>query len=816
MRLYAEKRAAVAKVKENVRKAASQRRAAKKLREARKKLLADIMRPPGRSIQYRGYAEQIREIQRGLDPVKRQERTIYSREQYRKFVETNPEAAKYIPKEKLEMIYSVPLSKMTIAELEEINETLDNLRKLGSLYRHLELMQKFRQRAAIKNRLASAVLRGKEPEKPIGAVKPTGLFLKGMVATWKPNRVLALLDGMFAGQEKGPFTELGQTRVNEDWNAYKKAVRERMGKVFKKAEELKFSFDQVSVKMLKGYEWVGRDLDIDGFRYSNGKSPTLQDVMYWYIGMKNEHTSAALLAGNNLELPVILKGIAKLSENERALADAIAEDFEINFPRLRDAFIDTFNMDLAGESHYVPMRRRQISYENRLEEVAAELTGRAGVRKQFIARNPTYERIDIADEYQKPIRTDLVNLWVEGVKVQEGFIYQDATIKDMHATLESDQVRAAVLQKYGPELNKWISKYINDLAQAEAYTSMKGLERLSRLGRAHATVAWLGFNMLSVAKQTVGTLGYLADLGPLGPAYILSSAAQFAAGQVKAATGGHFLGNTMVDFVRERSELVRNRQISEELENLKRTNVGIYNNIIGKIGKWGMKALEAMDITTVCIGWKSVYDKVLRETDGDEVKAIAAADEATLRSQPSARVQDMAEIYRMGEVAKWFTIFTSELNAIWNRLTFDVPLSLRRKEFFRAIADVTSIAMAGMIIAIASGALQGDDKDKKRKMLLLGLADEFIESWPIVGNDVFAILSNKRFQSGGVKLIPAVTMATETFRQVTEGDWDVALKNLLETLSFSVGLPYAGGRRAIKAIRTGDVRALLGWPEEKK
>jgi hypothetical protein len=669
----------------------------------------------------------------------------------------------------------------------------------------------------------AAIYRGEEYQKPIGGVKATPRLLKGLIATWKPNRVLALLDGVFAGQEKGPFSELGQKRFNEAWGAYKKSVRERMEKVTKTVEELKFSFDQVSVKMLKGYEWVGRDFDIDGFRYTNGKIPSLQDVMYWYVGMQNERTRAALMenpqaprGGNNLPLAVIMKGIGKLTENERKLADAIAEDFEINFVRLRDAFIDTFNMDLAGESHYVPMRRREISYETRMQEVAAELTGRAGVRKQFIARNPTYERIDIADEYQKPIRTDLVNLWIEGVKVQEGFIHQDAIVKEMHAALESDMVREAINQKYGPELNRWLSKYINDLAQAETYTSMKGLEKLSRMGRAHATVAWLGFNLLSIGKQTVGTLGYLADLGPLGPAYLLSASAQFAAGQAKGIATGHFLRNSLVDFVRERSELVRNRQISEELENLKRTNVGLYNNIIGKIGRWGMKGLEAMDTTTVCIGWKAVYDKTMRETGRDEVKAIAAADEATLRSQPSARVQDMAQIYRMGEVAKWFTMFTSELNAIWNRLTFDVPLALRRKEFLRAIADVTSIAMAGMVIALVSGALQGDDEEKKRKRLLLGLAGEFIESWPIVGNDVFAILSNKQFQSGGVKLIPAVSMATQTFKAVTEGDWDAVLKNALETTSLAVGLPYIGPRRAIKAMRTGDVRALLGWPEEKK
>jgi len=824
MRMYAEKWAAVEKVKEGVRKAAAQRRAAKKLREVRRKLIAHITRPPGRSIQFKGYAEQIRLIQKGLDPTMREYRIVngvqvmektmkgYAREQTRKFFEENPEVAAQVPMEKLERFYSVNLPDMTLAQLEEIADSIDILRKLGRLKRHLELAQRARAAANLKNRLEGAVLRGEEPEKVIGRAKRTGKSLALWIQTLTPRRVLSLLDGVFAGVKEGPFTELGWKRVNDAWSAFKKAERERKTFVLNKMKELGFTLNPLA--QLKGEEWVGRKFDIDGFLYSDGNMPTLQDVMYWYIGMKNERTAMALIEGNNLPAQVVMKGIAKLSEKERAMADAIDEDGSKNFARYRDAFIDQFNMDLPGEEHYVRMVRLKANYEMREDQAIVELTGRAGISKQFVARHSTYARIDIEAEHQKPIRTDLFNLWVEGVQEQEGFIHQYGLVREMHNIFGSDQVTAAVQQKYGSVLNHWLKKYTSDLAQADAYRAMNGIDKLARTCRKHATVAWLGFNLLSVAKQSVGAYAFMADLGPLAPAYLLEASAKLAAGSVKAVAGGHFFRNTQVDFVKERSEFVRNRQISVDLENLKHIDPGLYSAIVGKIGKWGMKGLEVMDITTVSIGWTAVYDKTMQDTQGNEARAIEAADAATIRNSPSARVQDLAEMYRHGEILKWFTMFTSELNVIWNRLTFDMPLAMRRMELYRGLSDIVSIATAGVVIAIASGALQGDDEEKKKK-LILGLFQEYVESIPMFGNDIFSTISGKYFQTGGVSIFPQVQMWVNTAVQLTEGDWDMMVQKGLQALSFTVGLPHTAGRRAYKAISEENLGALLGWRKEE-
>jgi len=810
-KIYAKKREQFKRYKEQLRAKQKEQRAKKKYREAKKKIIGDIMRPPGRGVAYKGYAEEIRNIQRGLDPVKRQKKTLWRREQTRKFLEQNPEAAAYMDPDFLDKVYSVSLPDMTLEQLEKIKETIDALRKLGRLKRSLELTQERRLRNHAIALAQSTVLRGKPPEKPVGGVKPTRLLYKILLLLLKPDRVAKWFDGVFEGGEPGIYTEWLQDRPNEAWSAMKKMIRKRTQPVLKKMAELKLTADPLDVRRVtKGFTFIGERLDIEGFKYTNGKQPTIQDAMYWYIGMRNEKTAPALVHGNNIPEEILLKGIMMLTPEQRAFADAISADFVENFPRLRDAFIDIFNMDLPGEDFYVPMRRLMLSYETREEEIAMELTGRAGVRKQFIARNPTYARIDIADEHQKPIRTDLMSLWIEGVKIQEGFIHQDQLVKQLHAIFESDEVRLAVQQKYGPDFNKWLRQYINDLAQADAYAAMSGIEKFSRAVRTNAAVGWLAFNLSPHLKQLTGPLNYLADTGPF---YLASAAAQFAAGKGKSALKGKFLNNTLVDFVDSKTELLQSRLISQEFADLQRVDKNLYMQFVKKIGHVGMHGLELIDKVTVYIGWKAVYDKEMAK-HGIEAKAIQAADKATIRTQPSHRVQDMAQIYREGEILKWFMMFTSELSAIWNRMVFDVPLALKRHELMHALGDMVSFSIVGMAIAIAAGALQGDEPEEKKKKMIVGAFSQYIDAIPFFGNDIMNIVSNRQFQSGGVKIFPAIDYIRYVPKQFAQGKIETALGNLAEGAAFATGLPTSGPIKAVRMMKSKDLRDLLGWPRE--
>jgi hypothetical protein len=795
-RIYAKKRTDVKRARDEIRDRYKNREAARLMRQARIKLMKAIMRPPGKGVEFRGYSDTIRQVQDALDPLAPNKRSMYQKLSSKKFLLDNPDAEIYMTEDWLDNIYAQAHPNFTIADLERINEILQRLREDG---RHKRAQKLEAERTLRKNeasRAANAVLRGDPPEEFIGSAKRTNPILAAYVFALKSDRVVQMLQG---GAE-GVFQEWMQDDVNEAWSLMKKGVRKRTEKMTALMKELKLTLDPLSLKNLAGYTWVGRDLDLGTFRRRNGKKITAQQAMYWSIGMKNDKTRAALLYGNNYPPNIIMAAISQLSPSEQALAAAIGKDYNVNFPRYREAFIDSFNMDLPGEDNYVSMHRLEMSYETRQEQVANEMLGRSGNRKVYVDRAATHVRVEMSDEHQTPIRDDLVTLWMEDVVSQEGFIYQDALLKRLHSIFESDVVKHAVLQKYGPAMNKRISKDINDLAQAEAYQGQSGIEKTARILRSNTAIAYLAFSVPTVLKQLTGPINFLADAGPIDLAW---AAAQYLGSPVGP------MKNALIAFVDERTEAVRNAKISQEFEDVKRLNQTLYQNILKKIGTTGMKGLEYADRMTRYIGWRAVYNRVLRQTK-DEAGAIHAADKAVIRSQPSSRVQDMAAMYRSGEVVKLFTMFTSELSTNFNRLFFDIPVAIKRGHIVKAFGDLIALGMVGAGIAVATGALYKDDDEEKKEAMIRGTLSEYVQTLPFAGRDMGNAVAGQLWDSG-VAFLPPLQPALRALMNLEGGDAEGAWKAAAESLALGFGTPYIGVKRAYQAVSEQDLAKLLGW-----
>lgn len=804
-RIYAKKRVDIKRARDKVRETYKAREATRLMRQARIKLMKSIMRPPGKGVEYRGYADTIRQIQDALDPLAPQDRSDYQKLHSRKFLNEHPDAEIYMTEDWLDNIYAQAHPDYSIADLEKINNVIQRLREDGRALRARVVEAERAWREEQKWQAQNATLRGAMPQEFVGGAKPTGKVLQFFIETWKPDRIVQMLQG---GPEEGIYQRLLQDDVNAASSLMKKATRKRVSPMKEKMKALKLTLDPLDLRRVtSGFSWLGRPMELGGFRTSNNRKITAQQAMYWSIGMRNDHTRAALLSGNNYPEPVILRAIAQLTDSEAAFAGAIAKDYNANFPRYRDAFIDAFNVDLPGEDNYVSMHRLQRSYETRFEQVGDELLGRTGNRRVYVDRSATHARIEISDEHQTPIRDDLVTLWMEDVISQEGFIHQDALLKRLHAILESDQVTNAIRQKYGEAANKWVKKLINDLAQADAYESQSGIDRVARLARHHQALSYLGFSARTILTQMSGPINFLADAGPLDMGW---AAAQYVGGKAKGVLENGVLHNAMVDFVNERTELLRDRNFSQEIDDFRRANPKLYANIIKKIGTAGMKGLAMVDQLTVYIGWRAVYNRTLRQTKGDEAAAIHAADKSVIRTQPSNRVQDTAQMYRHGDVVKLFTQFTSELSVNFNRLTFDIPMAIKRGHVIKAFADLVAIGLVGVSIAVVRGALYKKDDEEKKEAIIRGAAAEFVETMPFIGRDIGNAVAGT-YWSSGVSLFPAAQYAIRAGTELIGGDAQDAALAGAQALSLSLGLPYTGVRRAVRAIAEQDAAELLGW-----
>ncbi len=795
---------AVARVTRQLKEAERERLALQRIRRSKKALAARITRDPPGTIDFE-YAQMIRTIGATVDPHFRAEKTLYNREQSRKFFEANPEAKAALDPETWKALQKRSLNEMSITELEDLAAQVKELERLGKFKRGLLVRQERRLRRNKQAEIQARVLRGRAPAEGVGAVKPTPWLVRTVLSTIKPDRVLMLLDN----GTPGPFTEL-LDNYNAGWNLAERNGRARRQRVLKVMEELKMTTDQLSAKRLKGYSWLNAPVDIDGFRFHQGtwkgQQPTVQDVMYWYLGKNNARTWAALTGGNNVPAEIIEAGIAKLTDDQRKLADAIGKEMNDNFQRLRRAFIERFNIDLPAEDFYVPMRRLELNYKERSTEIVADLIARNGLGKAFVERHPTYERIDVPDYWQTPIKTKLVDVWLQSIEETEGFINLDLPVKRMHAILEDPLTRQAIAQVHGQQMNKWLSVYVNNLARPDIYASLTGFDRLQRTLRQNVVIAYLGLNLMSAAKNLVTVLPYLADAGP---AHLISAAGQWLNGKAAAASRGELLSNDLVKWVKERSELVANRSISAEFELLKRTHGNLWRDIHSKIGEAGMKLFEAIDMASICIGWKAVYDRVYKETGSEEQGALAA-DKSTVRGQPSGRVQDLAEMYRGSDVLRWFTMFTSALNSLWNIAAVDLYLAAKNHRIWHAAGDVAALVLSGVGIAIASGALADPDPEERKKRLLAGAWTQFVDMLPYVGSDVSAFIQG-RPTGQGVKFFPSIQGLTLGARALVEGDIERAVRGLGEAMLFGVGFPVTGPKRILKSLETGKVVDLMGW-----
>jgi diguanylate cyclase (GGDEF)-like protein len=786
----------------------SERRALKGVRDEMRHLAAMATKPLGKNARViLEYKKKIEELQKQLDPTFRTAKTLEKLDHWRDFLANDPGAAEMMPDHLIRQVQAKPLNDWTLDELKVFKERIDALRQAGATTWKVRHNAEQEARKLLSNDLKSAALAGKEFRPSVGRAKPSNVFTKGMLETFKPLAVFLTLDG----DKHGAFTTWFFDKYNEAVAKKNNQVARRKAKVGAKLKELNFTLDPLDTKRT----YVGKEVDIDGFTYSNGRKPTIQDIAYWSIGLQNENTKRALLAGDFLPEEVMNKAVQSMTPEQHGLAAAIADDFQENMPRSAEAFEYQYNMPFNPQASYVPMRRLGVTYDTRGEEVAVGLVSSSGQIKTFVKNGHLKGRKDITDAYQTPIRTDLVSLWAEAVEQEEAFISEDWLIKRLQDVANRPEISRSIQQRLGPEGVRWFKKYINDIAQGDANQALTGTQKLMQNLRGRMAVSYLSFNVLSNLKQLVSVLPYIADANPF---HIVGAAGQYLAG----ITGKE---NKLTAFVHARSDIIKNRKISRDFEDVKRMEASnqaspIMRNAVEiekRIGAWGMQSLEVIDHVSVCIGWKAVYDNKISK-GMSELEAIQAADDATVLTQPSGRVQDLAQIYRSGETMKMFTMFTNALNAQWNMMAYRIPAAIRQKKYLHAVGDAVALALCGLGIALVSGAAYGGDDEDKKKRLVVGLFSQYTDSLPLVGSYVTSALERgagvKTFVPSGVTPFPWGANVVNTVGAITQGDVNKAFANIIEGTAYGVGLPVSEPKRAWKAFVEKNPALLLGWKKE--
>jgi hypothetical protein len=756
-----------------------QQKALRKLKARIKKAAKTISAKIPKSVDFE-YREAIEVLRMGIDPELRSAKTIRHRKASEEYFARNP---KNVPIKLMKKLFRKSVGEYTVAELEDVAHEIEQLTKQGKLKRKLQLQNKQKSINEVVDKIEEGVSKGemvKAEKKVVIASTKEGLVKTAQIVsrawTLTLSRIFDMLDGAkrtFSGVAHRFFYD----QVNRATDAKLRAIDKR-----KEAGEAK-------MKMLGLTYWGLSDSRIvDGMKF------TVDEMIGVYNANKNRLAKLAIMYGNGLTEGNIDHIIAALTDAEKAWGDYIVQDYADRYNRLRQEVINVENRDMGFEENYTPMRRTNVDYTTHTEEVIAEILQKEGLRKAYAEHGMTIKRKEVPAEFQKPIRLSATGVWLSQVAKQEHYIHFAQLAKDLHKVAEG--IKEVVEKQFGREYNKVIKNYIDRVANPNSYRSFNAFENLSRRLRQNAVLAYLAYNLVTMAKQVPSIFLYMADAGPTS---LLSSAVDFISNPQK-----------MWDMVREKDPQVKHRAIERELEELKTNQPERYWAIVNKVGGAGLQGIYFFDGVVRTIGWNAVYQKSLAN-GSSEVEAIRQAQNATLRTQPAAAPKDLPQLYTTNEVLNWFTMFTNQLNKLYNIATYDFTGYVNNGDYQKAFLSMSGIGIAALVIwIIANRRLPKDAED-----LADAIVEQAINMTPLIGK---SIMVGKR--GWGDTEIPAFELpkaGARALAAVAKGDFNEKdMLAIAEGIAVTLGLPYIGTKRALKTVETGEPKELIGGgPKEK-
>lgn len=731
----------------------------RKQEELRQKLIDKISREPVEKIDY-FYREAIKSIQDVIDFKTTTEAKKISKESIRSLIAKNPDKANEISRDVLDAIDRKDVADLSFTDLLTINEEVKRLSNLGKLKSELYRKQRARALDALSN---SAINNVKKAAKNI--------FPSAERAnTLRPGRIFDMLDG---GKDyKGEIYDFFYQQTNEDYDSELRNTDNRHIALKSKRDALGISLRSLAKK-----------------RIINDIKFTVDELLTIYAGWKNPESQATLKYGgiviNSQESSVLIDDVVyksvedALTDKEKLWADTITSEYNEHWDRIRTTVIRAENRDPGNVINYTPIRRVGIEYETSEQEILDELALRHFFRKEGPHKNFTISRKDVPNEYQRPMKSGLTKMWFQEVRKQEHYANNAIHIKDMQALNNKEEFRNSVTERFGKPVYDRLKDYVKGIANPDFYRTFNDIEQISKILRRHTAIAYIAFNVSSYLKQIPSIMMYWAH----------SSVGDI----IKSTLDAAFHPMQTYESAKNIHYQISHAMIEREMAELERVDSVSYKKIIDTVGRVGMYGIFAIDRATRVIGINAVYNKALRDGLSPSEAARKAAT-VTLRVQEAASPKDLAKIYSSNEILNWFTMFTNQLNQLYNVTTYDIPASWRNKNYSEAARSAIAMAsMAMMIWMIENGELPDEPEDAAS-----ALSDQTVSTIPIVGN--YIVAGAKGWSGSGPAPLKAANSLGRAGMSAYNQDWEKFLLQLIEPLAIGTGFPYQGTKDAIKLI----------------
>jgi hypothetical protein len=560
-----------------------------------------------------------------------------------------------------------------------------------------------------------------------------------------------------------------------------------------------------------------------------------------FLAMKNPDSMQHLKAGNLSQFSnpdaVLLKIIDSITPQERAIAEYILNDLEVNFDRANQAAVIGLGRQLEQQDNYFPIKVIDLA-DMKTEDFLSELENRPAREGFKTEPAETKKRIKGASQ---PLNLDSFGVYLNHTSRIEQFIHMAPVAKGVGAILNTKEFRQnlnSVTAGHGAKiLDSWLKNSITGHAIEQSSLYAKILLMLRQKG----VIFSLALNIPSVTRQFISGFNYVA----MHPA-LLANTTKYMASSMKPKVFKQ-LENRM----REKSDMMVTRNFEREVAAVKRQAQTA--RVLTGQQEFSNKALSWQrwaDNKTTTIVWNSAYDAALHnesiqkqfDLDGSEQGAIEYADKMIMRTQPMGDVEHLPDFFRGGPIERLLTTFQNQVNNNLNFWAHDIVGEFKAgkidKKMVAYRALFSNILPSAMFGAISRGGPPDDWKDALFDMAVYTVSPVFMVGRIFID----ALLGFAGGQTSVEDIIPAnFSKATQSGIKTITSEGEERKKAAKKTAKYA--LKTVGGltgRIPNSVIRTGegvydivtgetdDLRRLIysdwsltnyGWPggeEEEK
>lgn len=735
-----------------------------------------------------------------------------------------------VPEFILNTSQKVNYKDLSLAQLSELNDFVQNVNHLAGLKNKLLANKRLKDFAEAKDLLVKAAYAnlGKRKTPPIDKGTLTALERMGdwagsmSAALLKMEQIVQWLDD---GDIEGP------------WHT-------TFWQPFVEAQAAKDDLNREFTTQLMA--------NVDKYIAARGQKAMREQINIPEIGQaltRNAIISAALNTGNAGNREKLLKGygwdenqlgaiLRNMNKDDWEFAQSQWDLVEKLWPQIEqlekdlhgvapDKIVATPVSTQYGEysGGYWPLVYDTSSPE--YAQVANNLTDNTGLFEQGYAKATTPKGHTKArvDSFAAPIMLDTSIVASHLGQVIHDLTHRKAII-DAAKIISNKEVKQALNETLGVNIANQFNPWLQGVANDMVMDSRKGIDAWTNLSstlRANLSVGWMGFSATTGIQQILGFSQSWEHLAQLGARkYLPQGMLEFARQPFKT-----------IAFVKSLSGEMRNRDAN--LDNNMRE---VLKRISGKTGpkeviqRLAFKHISVIQSLVDYPTWLAAYHKGM--ADGETLDtSVAMGDRAVRLSQMAGGPKDLAAVQRKDGLMKALTIVYSYFNLLYNRqadLVHSMKTAQGVKDYLSAFErTMFLIALPAVLAPLMTGQGPKDDESYAKWAALK------VATYPLMGvpllRDVGSSLESGWAYSGATPIGDVFKSTTRLAAAVGQDDVDAEkiTMSTMDVIGMGFGLPTAQPKRTAKylfSVERGErqddnmlefIRGLMfGPPKEPK